>query len=178
MIKDFNKYPWYIRLIFYFQNMKYGAPLEASRFWGLSPKLMLGLQIFYRFIDRKSNPIPRDLKALISLRISQMNHCSFCFDLSLSFIEKMQIPLQKIDELHNYRNSNFYNDRERNVLEYSELVTLSQIEGLDKCVLNLSQFFSEYEIIELTSWIAFQNMSSKFNFALDVPAQGFCKIKK
>jgi hypothetical protein len=28
----------------------------------------------------------------------------------------------------------------------------------------------------LTGLIAFQNMSSKFNSALDVPAQGFCKL--
>ena len=30
-------------------------------------------------------------------------------------------------------------------------------------------------IVELTGLIAFQNMSSKFNSALDIPPQGFCK---
>jgi hypothetical protein len=29
--------------------------------------------------------------------------------------------------------------------------------------------------MELTGLIAFQNLSSKFNGALDVPAQGFCQ---
>ena len=29
-------------------------------------------------------------------------------------------------------------------------------------------------IVELTALIAFQNLSSKFNAALDVPSQGFC----
>jgi len=28
----------------------------------------------------------------------------------------------------------------------------------------------------LTGLIAFQNLSSKFNAALDIPAQGFCKV--
>ena len=31
-------------------------------------------------------------------------------------------------------------------------------------------------VVELTGLIAFQNLSSKFNSALDVPAQGFCKV--
>jgi hypothetical protein len=30
--------------------------------------------------------------------------------------------------------------------------------------------------VELTGLIAFQNLSSKFNSALDVPSQGFCQI--
>jgi len=31
-------------------------------------------------------------------------------------------------------------------------------------------------VIELTGLVAFQNLSSKFNAALDVPSQGFCKV--
>ncbi len=42
-------------------------------------------------------------------------------------------------------------------------------------MLKLSRFFDQDGIVELTGLIAFQNLSSKFNSALDVPAQGFCK---
>ena len=42
----------------------------------------------------------------------------------------------------------------------------------------LSQSFSEEQLVELTAWIAFQNLSSKFNAALDIPAQGFCQTPK
>jgi alkylhydroperoxidase family enzyme len=35
---------------------------------------------------------------------------------------------------------------------------------------------SEPQILELTALIAFQNLSSKFNAALAVPAQGFCEL--
>jgi alkylhydroperoxidase family enzyme len=38
----------------------------------------------------------------------------------------------------------------------------------------LSKHFDNDAIVELTALIAFQNMSSKFNAALGVPAQGFC----
>jgi alkylhydroperoxidase family enzyme len=40
----------------------------------------------------------------------------------------------------------------------------------------LRLYFDDDGIVELTALIAFQNMSSKFNSALDVPSQGFCRM--
>jgi alkylhydroperoxidase family enzyme len=40
----------------------------------------------------------------------------------------------------------------------------------------LRNYFDDDGIVELTGLIAFQNLSSKFNSALDVPAQGFCNL--
>jgi alkylhydroperoxidase family enzyme len=40
----------------------------------------------------------------------------------------------------------------------------------------LRRHFDDDAIVELTGLIAFQNLSSKFNSALDVPSQGFCQL--
>ncbi len=40
----------------------------------------------------------------------------------------------------------------------------------------LKEHFDDDAIVELTALIAYQNMSSKFNAALGVPAQGFCTL--
>jgi alkylhydroperoxidase family enzyme len=40
----------------------------------------------------------------------------------------------------------------------------------------LKKHFDDNAIVELTALIAFQNLSSKFNSALGVPPQGFCRI--
>jgi hypothetical protein len=40
----------------------------------------------------------------------------------------------------------------------------------------LRTHFDDDAIVELTALIAFQNMSSKFNSALGIPAQGFCVL--
>ena len=40
----------------------------------------------------------------------------------------------------------------------------------------LLSVFDEDSVAELTGLIAFQNMSSKFNSALDVLPQGFCSL--
>jgi alkylhydroperoxidase family enzyme len=42
----------------------------------------------------------------------------------------------------------------------------------------LKRQFDEDAIVELTALIAFQNLSSKFNSALGVPAQGFCQMPR
>jgi alkylhydroperoxidase family enzyme len=36
--------------------------------------------------------------------------------------------------------------------------------------------FGEDAMVELTGLIAFQNLSAKFNAALDIPSQGFCRV--
>ncbi len=46
----------------------------------------------------------------------------------------------------------------------------------DDLTQRLYQYFTEDEIVELTGLIAFQNLSSKFNSALDLPVQGFCRL--
>jgi alkylhydroperoxidase family enzyme len=46
----------------------------------------------------------------------------------------------------------------------------------DELIARLREFFDDDGIVELTGLIAFQNLSSKFNSALDVPSQGFCRL--
>jgi alkylhydroperoxidase family enzyme len=40
----------------------------------------------------------------------------------------------------------------------------------------LRRYFDDGAIVELTGLIALQNLSSRFNAALDLPPQGFCKL--
>ena len=55
-------------------------------------------------------------------------------------------------------------------------MTRSDLKVEDEQVEHLRSYFDDDRIVELTGLIAFQNMSSKFNSALGVPAQGFCKM--
>ena len=40
----------------------------------------------------------------------------------------------------------------------------------------LNEHFDDDAVVELTGLIAFQNLSSKFNNALNVAPQGFCRL--
>ena len=61
-------------------------------------------------------------------------------------------------------------------LQYAEAVTYTDGEVTSDMRGELQAHFNDDEIAELTGLIAFQNMSSKFNAALDVPPQGFCQV--
>ncbi len=85
---------------------------------------------------------------------------------------------EKLTDLERFKDSDLFTDREKAAINYSEVVTFSNKQVSDKDRVWLAKYFSEDEVIELTGLIAFQNISSKFNTALDVPAQGFCNIKR
>jgi len=84
--------------------------------------------------------------------------------------------MEKVTALENWKESNLFDDMEKVVLEYTEAITYSDRQVSEDLMTRVRQFFNEDEVVELTGLIAFQNLSSKFNSALDVPPQGFCQI--
>lgn len=67
---------------------------------------------------------------------------------------------------------------ERLVLRYADGMTISGQDVSDELFAVLRSHFSEEAIVELTAHIAFENFRSKFNHALRIEAQGFCRISK
>ena len=84
--------------------------------------------------------------------------------------------MTKIEALENWQQSNLFSETERIALEYAEAVTLRSNAIDDELMKRLKKHFDEDATVELTGLIAFQNLSSKFNSALGVPPQGFCRI--
>jgi AhpD family alkylhydroperoxidase len=127
-------------------------------------------------IDRRSSPLDPALRSLVAVRVSQINLCRFCIDLNKATLLKRDVSMEKIERLEDWRKSDLFDERERAALRYAEAVTRSD-QTMDENVLDcLRGFFDDSAIVELTGLIAFQNMSSKFNSALGIPAQGFCRL--
>jgi alkylhydroperoxidase family enzyme len=82
---------------------------------------------------------------------------------------------EKIDDLANYETSPHYNAVERVALRYADAITLSDRDVDDDLFKQLRDSYSDDEIVELTSIIAWENSSSKFNRALRVPSQNLWK---
>lgn len=169
-------YPWYLQPFFWNQRRKYGSALDAGLLWARAPKLFLGVAFLYGMIDRKSSPLEPALRSLVTVRVSQINHCRFCIDLNSATLLKRGADMAKVEALEGWRESNLFDERERAALDYAEAVTHSDIQVEDGHMQALRAHFGDDAIIELTALIAFQNMSSKFNSALDVVPQGFCSI--
>lgn len=174
--KPLRGYPLYLRPFFWNQKRKYGAVLDAALLWARAPKLFLGVALLYGMIDRRWSPIDPALRSLVTVRVSQINSCSFCVDINSATLLKRGVEMEKVQALEHWRTSERFDTRERAALDYTEAVTDSARQVDDGLVECLRDFFDEDAIVELTGLIAFQNMSSKFNSALAVPAQGFCRM--
>lgn len=174
--RPLRRYPWYLRPFFWNQRRKYGAVLQSALLWARAPRLFLGVAVLYGMIDRRSSPLDPALRSLVTVRVSQINHCSFCVDLNSATLMKRGASFDKVDALQEWRESNVFDRRERVALEYAEAMTRSDCEVDDQLFVRLRQDFADDAIVELTGLIAFQNMSSKFNSALAVPPAGFCSL--
>ena len=67
---------------------------------------------------------------------------------------------------------------ERLALRYADGMTIGGQDVSDELFAELRGHFSEEAIVELTAHVAFENFRSKFNHALRIEAQGFCRIGK
>jgi AhpD family alkylhydroperoxidase len=169
-----HAYPWYVRLILALQRRRYGAELESARLWGRLPRSFFALTLLYRTLDRLGSPIEPALRALVQVRISQINWCAFCTDLNGAAALERAVAPEKLAALEQFENSPLYSERERAALAYAEALTDPARRVDDGCFTRLRAHFDEQAVLELTALAAFQNLSSKFNAALGVPAQGFC----
>ncbi len=174
--KPLNQYPWWLKPFFWSQKRRYGEVLQPGLLWGRVPKLFAAVAMLYGVLDRKSSPLSPTLRSLVTVRVSQINWCEFCVDINAATLAKRAGSDAKVSALAQWRESDLFDDRERAVLEYTEAMTITNHRVSAEMVSDLRRFYDENALVELSALIAFQNLSSKFNSALDVPAQGFCHI--
>jgi alkylhydroperoxidase family enzyme len=82
---------------------------------------------------------------------------------------------EKIDALNDYAESAFYSDAEKVALEYADAITDTSCDVDDELFARLQQYYDDDTIAELTMIIAWENASSRFNWAFRIPSQGFWK---
>jgi AhpD family alkylhydroperoxidase len=172
--KPIGAYPWFIRLFFWKQRRTYGRVLEPGLLWGRSKWVFATVALLYGALNRKSSPLAPALRSLVTVRVSQINHCAFCVDINSATLQRRGVSDDKIEALDSWRDSGLFSDDERLALEWAEAMTLNAVD--DTLRQRLKARFDSDSIVELAGLVAFQNLSSKFNAALDLPAQGFCRL--
>ena len=171
-----HRFPWYVRLLLANQRRRYGRELEPAKLWGRSPRVFVGLSLLYGALDRKSSPIEPPLRTLVTVLVSQINWCAFCVDINSATGIKRGLTEDQLTALPEFETSGLFDDRTKTALAYASAITRTGHKVDDSLMARLKSHFSDEAIIELTAIIAFQNLSSKFNEALDVAPQGFCSL--
>jgi AhpD family alkylhydroperoxidase len=150
--------------------------LVPSLVWARDPWLLVGITLLWIVLDRKRSPLDPVLRALVTVRVSQLNSCKFCVDVHSAALLERGAPREKLEALPNWTDSALFSPEERAALEYGEAMTRTEPRVHDDLFDRVQRCFSEDALVELTALVAFQNLSSRFNSALAIPAQGFCKI--
>src|SRR4051812_14362038 len=88
---------------------------------------------------------------LLKLRASQLNGCAYCIDMHTIDARAAGETEQRLYALNAWRETPFYNDRERAALAWAEAVTLvSETHVPDDVYEATRQHFSEEEMVNLT----------------------------
>ena len=132
-------------------------------------KALFTLKFFVDDIDIESK-----LKALVEIRVSQINGCGFCVDRHSMEARSVGESQQRLDSLVVWNKSPFFSDRERAALEWTESVTLCAESGVpDEVYLAVRKIFSEKELVDLTYLIINMNGLNRIavSFRMTAPAR-------
>lgn len=173
--KKITSYPWYLRILLHRQQKKYGCAFEPTLLWARVPRAFLGFLWMNSSLQRKKSPLDPTLRALITVKVSQINACSFCIDMNSALFFQRGGENKKLEDLPNFEKSSLFSEREKVALKFAKTVTQSSQKVPEELFTSLKKHFNEDEIVELTALISFQNLSSKFNATLGANAYGFCK---
>ena len=85
------------------------------------------------------------------------------------------ITAEQIANLSRYRTDFNFSDLERLILEYADAMTRTPVEVSDALFARLRERFSEAQLVELTSAIAWENYRARFDHAFGIEAENFAE---
>ncbi|MEC7839782.1 MAG: carboxymuconolactone decarboxylase family protein [Chlamydiota bacterium] len=113
----------------------------------------------------KDSPLDKTIFALIELRVSQINGCSYCCHIHTEEARKLGVQDEKIDQLPDFSNSSLFSEEEKLAIHWSESVTRIAEDLSQKREL-LREFYSEREIVDLTACISLMNAFNRIVLSL------------
>lgn len=121
-----------------------------------------------RYLSKST--LERSLLNLIYFRVSQINGCAFCLDMHAKDLRAEGESEQRLYVLDAWREAPFYSEKERAALAWAEALT--KINGglvPDELFSEVSQHFSELEMVDLTMGVIAINSYNRINIAFGAP---------
>jgi len=116
------------------------------------------------------SPLGKQLVHLIYLRVSQINGCAFCVDKHARDLVKNGEDFQRINSLVTWRETDFYDARERAALAWAEAATrLDGGEVPDAVFSGLKEVFSDREIADIGFATALMNAWNRMAIGFHQP---------
>lgn len=110
------------------------------------------------------------LVELVFMRVSQINGCAFCIDMHWQALMKLGADPRHLNALAGWRETPFFDERERAALHWAEIVTdISRRDASDAEFAALRTHFSDAEIAELGFAIAVINGWNRLGVSFRMP---------
>ena len=113
--------------------------------------------------------IDADLAELLRLRVSQLNHCTYCLNLHANVAREQGIPQAKIDTLSAWWETGLHSEAEQAALRYAEALTrateVSSDGGFQRVHDTLAEHFSRAEILEIVAVVINMNVWTRLKLA-------------
>lgn len=124
-------------------------------------------------VKKHACSLDQGLKALVELRVSQINGCAYCVDLHSNEAREAGEPQQKLDCLPVWEESDLFTNREMAALSWAESVTnIANSSDIEEKLEILSGHYSESEIVDLTIIIALVNCMNRLAISFGDKPQG------
>jgi AhpD family alkylhydroperoxidase len=122
---------------------------------------------------QKWDALDPELKTLAQVASAATIGCSWCLDFGYYAAHSDGQPVDKLKDVPRWRESDVFTPVEREVLAYSEAMTVTPPEVTDEMVDGLVARLGVPAVVELTMMVAVENERSRFNSAMGLTSQGF-----
>ena len=129
---------------------------------------------------RKWNACDEQLKSFAHMAVASQVGCTWCLDFNYFETRNRGLDVEKARQIPRWREADVFTALERDVLEYAEAMSQTPPTVTDELVDRLHAELGPAAVVELTSVIAFANMSTRGNVALGIESDGFaaaCGLK-
>lgn len=111
--------------------------------------------------------IDKKLRALVELRVSQINGCVYCVHLHLKEAREEGEDQNRLDAIAVWHESNLFNEAERAAFSWAEALTnVSVTHAPDSVFEELKKHYTEQQIVDLTFIISTMNMWNRMSVAM------------
>ncbi|MGW8394851.1 carboxymuconolactone decarboxylase family protein [Pseudoduganella sp. HUAS MS19] len=145
--------------------------MKRINYYAAAPNAMQAMMGLERAIA--GSLLPASLRELVKIRASQINGCAYCIDMHSKDALKRGEDVRRLLALPAWRETPFFDQRERAALLWTETLTELPKNGAPDAVYGtVAAQFSEQELSELTFVIGAINAWNRFGvgFAMQVPS--------
>lgn len=130
----------------------------------INPDAIRGLASVGKHLDA----IDASLRALLELRVSQINGCAYCVDKHANEAREAGESQQRLDCLTVWEESELFSDDECAALAWAEVLTgLADRYDTADSYASLMKYFSEEEIVDITLVVATMNAWNRIGVGFD-----------